>query len=126
MLIFVDGSLLVHRLQRETRNRYQQLENIPYLVVGQKLLGRMSYGGVRYDDIRVRVSPFRLSVVLAAPLVLMTIVAIIRGPLRHFRRRRRGLCGRCGYNLEGNVTGVCPECGSGSPKTNATGKRRTP
>ena len=30
------------------------------------------------------------------------------------RRRRRiagGLCGACGYDLRGNVSGVCPECG---------------
>ena len=38
-------------------------------------------------------------------------VAFIRGPLRRWRRRRKGLCVTCGYNLTGNVTGVCPECG---------------
>ncbi len=38
-------------------------------------------------------------------------IAFIRGPLRRWRRRRRGLCLKCGYNLEGNVSGVCPECG---------------
>jgi hypothetical protein len=27
-------------------------------------------------------------------------------------RRRRGLCVKCGYNLTGNATGVCPECGT--------------
>ena len=37
--------------------------------------------------------------------------AFIRGPLRRWRRRKRGSCIRCGYNLEGNVSGVCPECG---------------
>ena len=26
-------------------------------------------------------------------------------------RRRRGQCIRCGYDLTGNTTGVCPECG---------------
>ena len=30
---------------------------------------------------------------------------------RLWHRRRNGLCLRCGYNLEGNVSGVCPECG---------------
>ena len=28
------------------------------------------------------------------------------------RKRPVGLCLRCGYNLTGNLTGVCPECGS--------------
>ncbi len=27
-------------------------------------------------------------------------------------RLRRGLCVECGYNLTGNVSGVCPECGT--------------
>jgi hypothetical protein len=31
---------------------------------------------------------------------------------RRHRRLRRGLCFRCGYDLTGNVTGVCPECGA--------------
>ena len=38
--------------------------------------------------------------------------AFFRGPLRRYRRRRRGLCPKCGYNLEGNVSGVCSECGT--------------
>jgi len=32
-----------------------------------------------------------------------------------FSKRRfgtRGLCAKCGYNLEGNTSGVCPECGT--------------
>ena len=30
---------------------------------------------------------------------------------RSERRRRAGLCPSCGYNLTGNVSSVCPECG---------------
>ncbi len=37
--------------------------------------------------------------------------AFIRGPLRRWRRRRTGLCVKCTYDLTGNVSGVCPECG---------------
>jgi hypothetical protein len=37
-------------------------------------------------------------------------IVLIRGPLRRRRRRKRGLCIRCGYDLTGNVSGVCPEC----------------
>jgi hypothetical protein len=29
-------------------------------------------------------------------------------------RRAKGLCERCGYDLTGNVSGVCPECGEAS------------
>jgi hypothetical protein len=28
------------------------------------------------------------------------------------RRRKLGLCLRCGYDLTANVSGVCPECGT--------------
>ena len=31
------------------------------------------------------------------------------------RRHAPGLCQRCGYDLSGNTTGVCPECGKGAP-----------
>ena len=30
---------------------------------------------------------------------------------RGLRRRREGRCRQCGYDLTGNVSGVCPECG---------------
>ncbi len=33
------------------------------------------------------------------------------GTIRRLRRRRHNLCVTCGYNLTGNVSGVCPECG---------------
>jgi hypothetical protein len=27
------------------------------------------------------------------------------------KRRAQGLCIHCGYDLTGNISGVCPECG---------------
>jgi hypothetical protein len=35
------------------------------------------------------------------------------------RRRIRGGCGACGYDLTGNVSGVCPECGTAVEKVMA-------
>ena len=29
-------------------------------------------------------------------------------------RRKLGMCAACGYDLTGNVSGVCPECGNAS------------
>ncbi|MBU0718254.1 MAG: hypothetical protein KJ749_08405 [Planctomycetes bacterium] len=40
------------------------------------------------------------------------VTAFVVGPLRRRRRRKRGLCVNCGYNLTGNVSGVCSECGT--------------
>jgi hypothetical protein len=41
-------------------------------------------------------------------------LACLKGPLRRRRRKRRGQCVSCGYNLTGNLAGVCPECGNES------------
>ena len=51
-----------------------------------------------------------VGVLATYPIIAM--VTFIRGPLRRYHRRKRGLCVRCGYNLTGNVSGVCPECGT--------------
>jgi hypothetical protein len=52
---------------------------------------------------------------LWTPLVVFgayPAVAFIRGPLRRWRRRRKGLCVKCGYNLTGLTEPRCPECGT--------------
>ena len=33
--------------------------------------------------------------------------------IRNYERMRNGQCRKCGYLLRGNVSGVCPECGTG-------------
>ena len=47
----------------------------------------------------------------ASLFALYPAIAFVRGPLRRYRRRRHGLCVSCGYDLTGDVSGVCPECG---------------
>lgn len=41
--------------------------------------------------------------------------AYVCGPIRRRRRLRHNLCLTCGYNLTGNMTGRCPECGKAIP-----------
>ena len=51
---------------------------------------------------------------ILGPLALYPVVQLAIFGARRVRRRRRLLCGlciKCGYNLTGNVSGVCPECG---------------
>ena len=38
---------------------------------------------------------------------------------RRWRRAKAGVCTRCSYDLTGNVSGVCPECGTAVAKANA-------
>lgn len=50
--------------------------------------------------------------VLAAAVVWGTDWFVRARPARIRRgRRERGECLHCGYNLTGNVSGACPECG---------------
>ena len=75
---------------------------------------------LRFGQFRWRVFPgvggrdYVLSLPTWAPLALLAaypVAAFIRGPLRRHQRRRHGLCLKCGYDLTGNISGVCPECG---------------
>lgn len=42
------------------------------------------------------------------------LVAVLPGSQEWLEQRRvkRGECRHCGYSLTGNVSGVCPECGT--------------
>lgn len=50
--------------------------------------------------------------ILAIVLGFFPTWAILTPRLRHRSRRRRGLCLACGYDLAGNPSGICPECGA--------------
>ena len=51
---------------------------------------------------------------LWAPCLLLAVypaIAFIRGPYRRHRRRKKGLCLTCSYNLADNIGGARLECG---------------
>jgi len=55
--------------------------------------------------------PFRWLVIGTSPLPIAWLAVITR---QFWRKRlaRTGICRTCSYNLTGNTSGVCPECGS--------------
>ena len=60
-------------------------------------------------------------------LVPLSALPALRGAMaiRSRRRKTAGLCAQCGYDLTGNVTGVCSECGTLLPEPDSLtpGKR---
>lgn len=56
----------------------------------------------------------KVAVPLWIPTLLLAVVpfvAFLLGPVRRWHRRKRGRCVCCTYDLTGNESGVCPECG---------------
>ena len=52
---------------------------------------------------------------LGAPIVVAALLfpVLIPAIRRHYRETRGpNRCGKCGYNLTGNASGSCPECGT--------------
>ena len=73
--------------------------------------GRSPPGDTQYAFMFMLMFPFWAVVLLTA--VLPALWVILWRRRRAVRRRAQaGLCGKCGYDLTGNTTGVCPECGT--------------
>lgn len=70
--------------------------------------GSRSVGTV-YSNDRALTCPLWFVMALSTVIPALGAVATLR---RRYRRKNK-LCARCGYPLRGNVSGVCPECGSG-------------
>ncbi len=58
------------------------------------------------------VVPFVFLLAFSVVLAAYPVIVFTRGPLRRRRRKRKGLCLTCGYDLTGNESGVCSECGT--------------
>lgn len=52
-----------------------------------------------------------VGVCLPAPVLLLAAAVPPALYVRRRRRRNPGSCAQCGYDLTGNLSGVCPECG---------------
>jgi hypothetical protein len=56
------------------------------------------------------------------PIIVLGVVQRLAGR----RKAKTGRCHRCGYDLTGNVSGVCPECGTSVAKASFTPRRIVP
>lgn len=78
-------------------------------------VGRMAFvqaapsAGVYWSGIATATGPF-IILPLWGPLLLFATVAALAH--RRARKPKAGTCAKCGYNLMGNVTGTCSECGT--------------
>ncbi len=79
------------------------------LIINTTRLSDWERPAVRYS-VATGVVNCRYWLVLAA-FSVYPVFFLIRGPLRRHPRRKRNECIRCGYQLEGNASRVCPECG---------------
>ncbi len=73
------------------------------------------------SDLRVTAGVPGRAAELVVPCWLLLVTAAAPTAWLWWRDRRRippGHCQTCGYNLTGNVSGVCPECGT--PTTQST------
>lgn len=63
-------------------------------------------GGAVSRTTLVRIAP-------SVPLVGLAATILLRFCVRRRLRRKRGCCAECAYDLTDNISGVCPECGTG-------------
>ena len=59
----------------------------------------------------LRVPYWFIAALATAPLALR-LVSWLRHHVAEIGYRRHGLCSSCGYDLTGNESGICPECGN--------------
>lgn len=79
--------------------------------VKQAYLERMWGEDIQYRSNRY---PLHLLAIFLALPTLPALVIVMRPALRRLRAVAMS-CRECGYNLTGNVSGQCPECGAALP-----------
>lgn len=102
----VSGSLhVVYIVPQSTRVSGKTKKGWGPFYVKRVSMGSLGGGGIVASGGGV---PFWFACLLLAAYPMLSFV---RGPWRRRRRRKRGLCIQCGYNLTGLSENRCPECG---------------
>ncbi len=74
---------------------------------GREYFVKVGWTSCMTGGINVRRPSWPVSIVLG----LFPGIALVRAVRSRLARAKPNQCSRCGYNLIGNVTGVCSECG---------------
>jgi len=85
---------------------------VPYYGTGNTL--ELAFWGWKLEYDRVtRVACIDTPLpMLAFLFAFLSLLLGAQGSLLRRRRRNRGLCVQCAYDLRGNASGICPECGT--------------
>lgn len=81
-------------------------------------IGRWGFNLWRLENGRAGARPMSSGLVLVVPMWLVVLVWSVVPTVWMFKLRQRRiqrlrtLCRQCAYNLTGNTSGVCPECGT--------------
>jgi len=92
--------------------------NNPFFEWEHTRYGDVTFQTANYVGVQTT-SQGQVRVPLWGPIVLLLVypaISLARGPIRRRRRRRKGLCVCCGYDLRGSTSGVCAECGAATSK----------
>ena len=98
----VRAHLMMERNLAALRQRYGPSVHVHDTYVGVASFGRRMSAWV----------PIAVTAALPAAWLLLFLARRLLLPMR---RERLGLCRSCGYDLTGNTSGTCPECGKPVP-----------
>lgn len=129
LMLFFDGgqARLTCWISTDPSDDPSQASNVPY----QARIERFGFGmeaDFAFTGTNTISRMYRVMLPMWALLgtcLFYPTLAFFRGPFTRMRRRRLNCCVPCGYSLIGNISGVCPECGSNIPRrTNGRSYRR--
>ncbi len=108
------NDLLFRQVALEEKNGFS-------IFSGFGLRALLHYPFVSLGEFKVTKTALTIEFPLWIPVVLASSILIalrIRSARDNQRQSDRLACSQCGYNLTGNTSGICPECGT--PTTSAT------
>jgi len=98
-----------------TGRLYIDLDVIPYALRGEWVVILPPPKPMRNDQSRLLpLQPLWPGFAINTLFYAVVLWMLVAGPraLNRKRRRMRGLCVKCAYDLRGTSSGVCPECGA--------------